>query len=172
MTKKKDLTLERRWGRPQQIGRLIDRVISKPLRRNGFAHSEILTRWSAIVGAELAAESCPEKLSFAPHNQGAGVLCIRVASAAALEFQHRAPEIVERVNSYFGFRAVSRLRLVQGSMPSTDNRARPRPAPAKAQYPVAPSIATRSVVDDGLRAALDRLSVHIEQPDGATEDRT
>ena len=152
---------ERRSNRAQHVGRLIDRVIAKPLRRNGFAHSEVLTRWSAIVGTELAAVSCPEKLNFTPHNQGTGVLSIRVASAAALEFQHRQPEIIERVNSYFGFRAVKRLRLVQAPLPTFAHQKAIEPARTVAPKPLTPSSQTRAVENDDLRAALDRLEQRI-----------
>lgn len=152
---------ERRSNRSQPIGRLVDRLIAKPLRRNGFANSEVLTRWSAIVGAELAAVSCPEKLSFTPHNQGAGVLSIRVASAAALEFQHLQPQIVERVNSYFGFRAVSRLRLLQAPLPSFVTPAEPAPARREVRDSPTPSTLTRAVRNDDLRDALARLEQQI-----------
>jgi len=160
VNKKRDKT-ERRSNRAQHVGRLVDRVIAKPLRRNGFAHSEVLTRWAAIVGTELAAVSCPEKLSFAPHNQGAGVLSVRVASAAALEFQHRQPQIIERVNSYFGFRAVNRLRLIQAPMPNFTQENDPKPARTIAPKPSTPSTKTRAVDNDDLRNALDRLEQRI-----------
>ena len=160
MNNKRDKA-ERRSNRAQHVGRLIDRVIAKPLRRNGFAHSEVLTRWSAIVGAELAAVSCPEKLSFTPHNQGTGVLSIRVASAAALEFQHRQSEIIERVNSYFGFRAVKRLRLVQAPLPTFAHQNVIAPVRTIAPKPSTPSSQTRAVENDDLRAALDRLEQRI-----------
>ena len=120
----------------------------------------MLTRWAVIVGDELAALSCPEKLSFTPHNQGAGVLTVRVAGAAALEFQHRQPSIVERINAYFGFRAVRRIRLKQARIAGIESkRAARRPAPA----PAAPSSAqTRRIGDRDLRLALDRLARQVE----------
>ena len=157
--------VERRANRPQPIGRLIDRALSKPMRRNGFAHSEVLTRWSAIVGPELASASCPEKLSYAPHNHGAGTLSIRVTGAAALEFQHREPQIIERVNAYFGFRAVSRIRLIQGSLPTSDDRPDARPIEPPAGKSSGRPRSTIGVADERLRDALDRLGQQIDSTD-------
>ncbi len=156
---KKTQPVERRARRPQPLGRAIDRVLARSLRRNGFAHSEILTRWSTIVGNELAAISCPEKLSFAPHNQGAGILTVRVTGAAALEFQHRQPIVVERINAYFGFRAVRQIRLKQARIAAIgpDREARKPLLAAKAP----PYAQTQRICDPGLRLALDRLAQQV-----------
>ena len=160
---KKSQPVERRTRRPQSVARVIDRVLAKSLRRNGFAHSEILTRWSTIVGEELAAVSCPEELRFAPHNHGAGVLTVRVAGAAALEFQHRQPAIMERINAFFGFRAVRQLRLKQASManlsPKTEKQR--MSAPIK----VHSTRTTQNIEDVDLRLALDRLASRIAPRD-------
>ena len=159
---RKAQAVERRSRRPQPVANALDRVLAKSLRRNGFAQREILTRWSAIVGDELAALSCPEKLSFTPHNQGAGVLTVRVAGAVALEFQHRQPTILERINAYFGFRAVRRIRLKQARIAAIEaGRGTRRSQPAA---PPAPSAQTRRIDDRGLRLALDRLAAQLRAP--------
>lgn len=163
---KKPQPVERRTRRPQSVARVIDRVLAKSLRRNGFAHSEILTRWSTIVGEELAAVSCPEELRFAPHNHGAGVLTVRVAGGAALEFQHREPAIMERINAFFGFRAVRQLRLKQASMadisPKTEKRRMPTPVKVRSTR------TTQNIEDSELRLALDRLASRIA-PSGSSD---
>ena len=156
---KKSQPVERRARRPQPVARVVDRVLAKSLRRNGFAHSEILTRWPTIVGKELAAVSCPEELSFAPHNHGAGVLTVRIAGAAALEFQHRQPVIMERINAFFGFRAVRQLRLKQACM--TDISLKPENRRITTPIKVRSTRATHRIEDEQLRLALDRLAAHI-----------
>ena len=47
-----------------------------------------------------------------------GVLKLRAAPPAALELQHRAPLLIERINLFFGRSVVSRLVLVQGLLPA------------------------------------------------------
>lgn len=162
---RKTQAVERRSRRPQAVADALDRVLAKSLRRNGFAQGEILKRWPAIVGDELAALSCPEKLSFTPHNQGAGVLTVRVAGAAALEFQHRQPTILERINAYFGFRAVRRIRLKQAPIAAIEpGRGSRRSRPAAPAAPAAPSARTRRIADRDLRLALDRLGARVGAP--------
>ena len=74
---------------------------------------------------------------------------LRIEGPRAIEVQHRSGQILERVNSYFGYRAVAEMRILQ--TPVTRKAARP-PAPEPATDPNAlpPSAA---IEDRGLRAA-------------------
>jgi len=81
---------------------------------------------------------------------------VRVESAFALEVQHVAPLLIERINAYYGWRCVGRIVLKQGPV------RRPHPASVE-PVPLAPAKRQRvaaaldGVVEGGLRAALDRL---------------
>src|SRR3954462_5679278 len=90
----------------------------RALATRGFAAARVIADWPEIVGGALAVSSVPARLVRSP---GAGpggadsaTLVVRVSPGAALELQHSVPQVIERVNGYFGFRAVDRLRLVQG----------------------------------------------------------
>jgi hypothetical protein len=79
-----------------------------------------------------------------------------VESAFALEMQHLAPLVIERINAHYGWRCIGRVVLKQGPVRRAPPK-RPKPAPlddAKIQEIRA---ATAGVGDDGLRASLDRL---------------
>lgn len=136
----------------RNAGGLVERLSRPVVRARGFVHAEILTRWAAIVGASLSAQTLPVK--FIPGRQG-GVLQVRVDGPVAVELQHREVQIIERLNTYFGYRAVARLRLIQG--PVHHNAAPPRPEDRRG--PLAPGADDhlQAVDDAGLRAALRRL---------------
>lgn len=107
----------KRANGPRKLADTLSSLSDPVFRRRGFAVREIVTRWPAIVGAQLAAQSCPEKLAF-PGNEGSNAaLHIRTSGPLALELQHLAPLIIGRVNTYYGFSAVSRLVLHQGPIP-------------------------------------------------------
>lgn len=127
-----------------------------------------MTEWQEIVGTALAGGSAPEKLSPGRDGKG-GTLDIRVDSALALELQHLQPQIIERVNAYFGYGAVERIRLRQGPLPRPPvrRRASPTASPAAAEE-VAETVAP--VADPELRAALDRLGRAIHAR-AASKDR-
>ena len=83
-------------------------------------------------------------------------LVVRVESAFALEMQHLAPIVIERVNAHYGWRCIGRLVLKQGPV----RRAAPPPAPAPALTEHDRQRVTEAVGEvgeDALRRALDRL---------------
>ena len=98
----------------QHLGRVIGRITDPALRKRGFVHTGVVNRWDAIVGAELSRASAPRRISWPTRQAEPGVLHVRVESARATEIQHMTPLIVERVNAYFGYRAIGAVRLTQG----------------------------------------------------------
>jgi hypothetical protein len=108
----------RPFARP--LRELLGRLIGDAFARQGFASAELVTRWDDIVGAEIAAHSEPIKLQW-PREQElqdgeAGTLVLRVEGPAAIEIQHLAGLICERVNRFLGWRAVGRLALRQAPL--------------------------------------------------------
>jgi hypothetical protein len=141
----------------QAIARTLPKVTGKALGQRGFAEADLLGQWASIVGREIAAHCVPRKLDRPrPGRKGEGVLTLRVESGFALELQHLEPAILERINSHFGYRAVGRLRLLQGAAPAKANypQAVPPLDPESAQV-----LSTRlaEVGDGELREALDRF---------------
>lgn len=152
------------WARP--IGAYAARALDPAARARGFATTAILSEWPAIVGAELAKFTMPDKLVWprrrddaenaAPpkgrRDEGA-ILVLRVEGPRAIEVQHRSGQILERVNSYFGYRAVAEMRILQA--PVARKAARPTVAPPPIDPDALPPSA--AIDDNGLRAALLRL---------------
>lgn len=102
---------ERRSGlRP--IGDAASRIAAPIVARGGGGVlARLKAEWSAVAGAELAAQTWPEKLGRD------GALKLLVAPGFALDLQHRAALVIDRINIFFGRAAVTRLVLVQGSLP-------------------------------------------------------
>lgn len=142
----------------RHVSGLIAKLTAPLVRGHGLPDSGILQHWPEIVGSGIAGACMPEKLVFAPGERREGTLHVRVAGAYAPVLQHVEPQIVERINAYCGYRAVARLRLIQGPLPG-------RPAPAARSIPAALrpeeeqnlQSAVADVGDDRLRGALARL---------------
>lgn len=119
-------TAERRTtGGPRAISRMLDTLIARSGRKRGFGEAALLVQWPAIAGAELAARTSPDKL-VRRRGRPAASLHLRVAHGWALEVQHMTPTIIERINGFFGYRAVDDIRIVQGLR---ENRPAPRRLP-------------------------------------------
>jgi hypothetical protein len=120
-------------------------------RRGGGILARLKAEWPAIVGAELAAATWPDRLSRD------GVLRLRVAGTLAPELQHRAPLLIDRINLYFGRAAISRLVLVQAPLPLPSAPARTALPPLPASEAQSLDRQLDSIADPKLRAALARL---------------
>ena len=88
----------------------LHKVTEKIYRKRGFASAGVLDNWPAIVGEDLARQTLPERLG------AGGTLRLRVDGPLATEIKHLEPQILERIASYFGYRAVIRLSLIQGPL--------------------------------------------------------
>ncbi len=145
---------------PRSLSATLPKITKAILEKGGRDYAAVIAEWPAIVGPQLAASSQPEKMvrrrQEDEHSTG-GVLTIRVTGGAALEIQHREPQIIERINSYLGYRAVVRLKLVQGVL-TRRTPAGPQPervlSPPEAQ---AIDSAAAQVADPDLKARLARF---------------
>lgn len=113
-----------RGGQPRRLRLALSKVMKGPFAKRGFSQTEILSRWPTIVGPMLAQHSCPERLTFEREKAAGANLLVRVEGAFGLELQHLTPQVIERINTYFGYRAVARLSILQGPIPRQSPRAR------------------------------------------------
>ncbi|MGH6968609.1 MAG: DUF721 domain-containing protein [Stellaceae bacterium] len=146
-----------RRGAMRALAADVPRIVKPALGKRGLGEGQLVAQWAAIVGADLARRMMPEKLTFPPGPRRDGTLRVRVAPVFALEAQHREPQILERLNAFFGYRALARLALVQGPLPA-ERAAAPRGRrELAASERVALTQRVAGVADAELRSALTRL---------------
>ncbi|MEM6934159.1 MAG: DUF721 domain-containing protein, partial [Pseudomonadota bacterium] len=68
-------------------------------------------RWASAVGPALCKICVPIKVTYG-ESIGATLL-VQTNGARAPEVGHRAPQILEAINRFYGYRAISRLRITQ-----------------------------------------------------------
>jgi hypothetical protein len=162
---------------------LLGKVVGDNFRRQGFASAELVTRWSEIAGAEIAAHSEPIKIQWpraatalsssksefakadggAERGQPPGTLVLRVEGPAAIEIQHLTHVICERVNRFLGWRAVERIALRQAPLRRRARPAAPAAPAADAAEAARLAAAMPQIADDDLRAALARLGAAVKR---------
>ena len=155
----------RRGGGLRALAASLPKVTGKAFGRRGLAAGGLVADWPSIVGVELAAVSLPRGLSRA----GQGTLTLRVEPGHAVMLQHLEPLVIERINSYLGYRAVRRLRLQQGPLGGRPDPLRPPPAPLTAEEEAGLRARTATVGDETLRGALERLGRAVKQGTGGPE---
>jgi hypothetical protein len=143
---------------------LVGKAVGDAFRRQGFASAELVTRWSEIVGADIAARSQPIKIQWPRPADGEarepGTLVLRVEGPTAIEIQHSTGVICERINRFLGWRAIARIALRQAPL------RRAAAKPSRKQDPAAVAALAASlpdIADDDLRQALARLGAAVKR---------
>jgi len=133
----------------------------------GFAVSRLLTHWEEIAGPQIAAIARPCNISYGRGGFGA-TLTVLTTGPQAVMLEMQKDRLREKVNAVYGYNAIARVRISQ-TAPEGFHEGQVLFAPAKesAEPPPDPEIAQRAakavdpVVNDDLRAALERLGQHI-----------
>ena len=149
---------------PRPLSELLGATLNDVMKAQGFASTEIISRWADIVGTEIATHSEPLKISW-PRAIGdkppePATLILRVEGPAAIEIQHLSTVILERVNRFFGWQAIGRLAIRQAPIRRREQPRLREPDPA-----IAARIAEAlpEVESDDLRQALARLGAAIKR---------
>lgn len=140
------------------LGRIISKVVKPVLKTRGFYDVDIISEWENIIGPEWAKQTCPHKLSFSAHSRRSGTLHLLVTPGASVLIQHIQPMIVDRINTYFGFDAVSRLKIIHGYVPVTR-----LPKSKSGTTEIAPIPDVQDISDPDLKDALERWGQGLAQ---------
>lgn len=127
-------------------------------RRFGFVQSSIVTRWPEIVGEHHARVCMPEAIRFPPGEKADGILQLVVLPAHAPLIQQVIPEIIDRVNRFFGYKAVARAKLRQGEVKPIYASAKAKAPPSLKPIPMELGDSLRDIGDPELRTVLESLA--------------
>ena len=147
-----------RGGPARSIAELTPQVGRTAFRRFGFVQSSVVTRWPEIVGPHHAKVCAPEAIRFAPGEKSDGILQLVVLPAHAPLIQHVIPEIMERVNRFFGYKAVARVKLRQGAVNPPRAEGPAGGPPSLKPIPMELGESLRDIGDPELRTVLESLA--------------
>ena len=151
-----------RSNRSRAVAELLPAVGGAAFRRFGFVQSSVVSRWPDIVGERLARASQPESIRFPLGEKHGGTLTLTVRGAHAPMMQHVTPEIIERVNRFFGYDAVARVTIRQGEIAAPPAPRPPRAAPASIRaIPIEMGEGLKGIADPELRAVLESLAAGV-----------
>ncbi|MDE1467898.1 DUF721 domain-containing protein [Aurantiacibacter sp. D1-12] len=147
-----------RGGPAKQVADLVPQIGRAAFRRFGFVQSSVVTRWPEIVGPHHAKVCAPESIRFPPGEKSDGIMQLVVLPAHAPLIQHVIPEIIERVNRFFGYKAVAKVKIRQGAVkPPSAGEGRKAP-PSLKPIPMDLGEGLRDIGDPELRAVLESLA--------------
>nr|WP_310534332.1 DciA family protein [Novosphingobium sp.] len=158
---------QRRYERPRggaarAVADLMPDIGRTAFRRFGFVQSSVVTRWPEIVGARHARVCMPEAIRFPPGEKSEGILDLVVVPAHAPMIQHVVPEIIDRVNRFFGYNSVVRVKLRQGAVKPPPAGEKPSAPPSLKPIPMELGESLRDIGDPELRTVLESLARSID----------
>src|SRR4051794_14741785 len=152
-------------AQPKPLHELAGKTIAELFARQGFASTGIVTHWPEIVGTEIADHCEPMRMIWPRRvhedDPEPATLVLRVEGPVALEIQHLSGVILEKVNRFFGWRAVARIQIRQAPL----KRQAKKPAPPAPDLAAIARVATEigAIGDEGLRDALARLGASVKR---------
>lgn len=135
-------------------------TLKRAFAKRGFAQARILTEWSLVAGQGLADVCRPERVSRGKSGFG-GTLVLATLGAYALEIQHQEPQIVERINRYYGYKAVSKLSIRQVAELPGQKQPDFSPPAASAEEAGQVEKLVAPVAHAGIRGALEQLGKNV-----------
>ena len=150
---------------PKLLSQIVGKTIADAFARQGFASTGLVTHWPEIVGADIADHAEPMRMIWPRRvhedDPEPATLVLRVEGPVALEIQHLSGVIIEKVNRFFGWRAVGRIQIRQAPLARRKVKAAPKgPDPAVVARLAA---GLTGIADEGLRTALARLGASVKR---------
>ncbi|MDJ1407732.1 MAG: DciA family protein [Candidatus Midichloria sp.] len=117
------------------LNEAIGSALKPACEKYGFVTYRIVSHWEQIVGKHLAYLSFPIEIVFPRNRSDEGLLIIGVSNPGfALEIQASESIIVSKLSSYFGYKAISRVRIKIAQKKYSSFIEKPARSPIKATF--------------------------------------
>ncbi|MGH1423654.1 MAG: DUF721 domain-containing protein [Pseudooceanicola sp.] len=151
----------------KRTANLLEGRIRRASETRGFAVTRLLTHWEEVVGADLAALARPVDVKYGRQGLGATLTLLTDGARAPL-VEMQKEKLREKVNTAYGYNAISRVRITQtaatgfaeGQVAFVDPKPKAPPAPDPATLKAAHAVA-RDVGNQDLRTALEALARNV-----------
>ena len=95
----------------------IPKTLKKHLRKGGYNYSNIVDNWTKMVNKKVSDVCYPISVKMGK-NMRDGNLVLNVVHGKELEIEYQKKEIIDKINSFFGFNCISyvTLKIVQDTI--------------------------------------------------------
>ena len=100
----------------------IPKTLKKHLRKGGYNYSNIIDNWTKMVNKKISDCCYPITVKMGKEMRN-GTLVLNVLHGKELEIEYKKKEIVDKINSFFGYNCISQvtLKIVQEKVNTTKN---------------------------------------------------
>ena len=95
----------------------IPKTLKKHLRKGGYNYSNIVDNWTKMVNKKVSDVCYPINVKMGK-NMKDGNLVLNVVHGKELEIEYQKKEIIDKINSFFGYNCISfvTLKIVQNTI--------------------------------------------------------
>jgi len=96
------------------FSRSIPQGLKKLLKKGNYNFSNIIDSWTKMVGKDISNACYPNTIKMGKEMNN-GILVLNVIHGNELTIEYSKQEIIEKINSFFGFKCIKevKLRIVQ-----------------------------------------------------------
>ncbi len=92
------------------ISSSIPHGLKKMIKKGGYNFSNIVDNWTKMVGKEVSGASYPATIKIGKEMID-GTLVLNVIHGKELEIEYSKQTILEKINSFFGYKIIDKIRL-------------------------------------------------------------
>ena len=95
----------------------IPKTLKKHLRKGGYNYSSIVDNWTKMVGVKISNACYPLTVKMGKDMKD-GTLVLNVTHGKEMEIEYEKKEIMDKINSFFGYKCISNvtLKIVQNTI--------------------------------------------------------
>ena len=88
----------------------IPKSLKKHLRKGGYNYSNIVDNWTKMVSKKISDACYPIAVKMTKKMRD-GTLVLNVVHGKEMEVEYRKTEIIDKINSFFGYKCISHIAL-------------------------------------------------------------
>ena len=101
----------------------IPKTLKKHLKKGGYNYSNIVDNWTKMVSKKISDCCYPITVKMGKEMRN-GTLVLNVLHGKELEIEYSKKEIIDKINSFFGYNCISQvtLKIVQEKIKTTTDK--------------------------------------------------
>jgi len=88
----------------------IPKTLKKYLKKGGYNYSNIVDNWTKMVSKKISDSCYPISIKMGKEMRN-GTLILNVVHGKELDIEYEKKEIIDQINSFFGYDCVSKISL-------------------------------------------------------------
>ena len=95
----------------RSFGNTLPRGVKGILKKNGYNYSEIISKWSILVGKEISSYAYPKSIKMKKRDSS-GTLLIAIKRGNEINIEYSKNEVINKINSYFGYKLIDEIKII------------------------------------------------------------